>query len=801
MKKNKRLFILLTLYFSIGQIDAQTPLSFEESLHLLNQGNQSLKIADKSIEIAKAERDKLNAFWYPSLQSTGAFVHMSEKIEVKQPLSQFTDPAKDFVHSIIPDDQIISSILDQIGANTLIFPLTPRNLTTVDLSAEWVLFSGGKRFHATNIGRTMVDLARESRAQVSANQQSLLVESYYGLRLAQQIVTVREETYNGLKKHYENALKLEAAGMIDKAGRLFAQVNMDEAKRALEAARKEETVVQSALKVLLNKKDADANIIPTSPLFMNDSLPPKMLFDLSVNSGNYTLNQLQLQQHIAKQEVRIAQSGYLPNIALFGKQTLYSHGIQSNLLPRTMVGIGFTWNLFDGLDREKRVRQSKLTEQTLALGQMKARDDLAVGVDKLYTQLEKAQDNVKALNATIALSEELVRIRKKSFTEGMATSTEVIDAETMLASVKVARLAAYYEYDVALMNLLSLCGTPEQFANYQPKPQQTMKPTSKTLSWAFVIILLAVGIFTGLGVILMHKQPLVLQGQAEATEIRISGKLPGRIDTFFVQEGDWVHRGDTLVVINSPEVHAKYQQVNALEQVAVQQNKKIDAGTRRQIVATALQLWNKTKSDLTLAQTTYNRILTLYKDSVITSQRKDEVEAMYKAAVAAERAAYEQYQMAVDGAQKEDKASAASMVDAARSTVDEVSALLVDARLTAPENGQIATIFPKRGELVAPGTPIMNLVVVDDIHVVLNVREDLMPQFKMDETFVADVPAIGKKNIEFKIYYISPLGSFATWKSTKQTGSYDLRTFEIHARPTQKVDDLRPGMSVLLTLD
>lgn len=327
-----------------------------------------------------------------------------------------------------------------------------------------------------------------------------------------------------------------------------------------------------------------------------------------------------------------------------------------------------------------------------------------------------------------------------------------------------------------------------------------MKPTSRTLSWAFVIILLVVGIFTALGMILMHKQPLVLQGEAEATEIRISGKLPGRIDTFLVQEGDWVRQGDTLVVINSPEVHAKFQQVNALEQVAVLQNKKID-GTRRQIVATALQLWNKTKSDLSLAKITYNRILTLYKDSVVTSQRKDEVEAMYKAALAAERAAYEQYQMAVDGAQTEDKASAASMVDAARSTVDEVSALLVDARLTAPEDGQIATIFPKRGELVAPGTPIMNLVVMNDVHVVLNVREDLMPQFKMGETFVADVPAIDKKNIEFKIYYISPLGSFATWKSTKQVGSYDLRTFEIHARPTQKIKDLRPGMSVLLTLN
>lgn len=470
MKRNKLLFALLTLYFPVTQVDAQTPLSFEESLYLLNRGNQSMKIADKGIEIAKAERDKLNAFWYPSLQSTGAYVHMSEKIEVKQPLSQFTDPAKDFVHSIIPNDQIISSILDKIGTNTLAFPLTPRNLTTIDLSAEWVLFAGGKRFRATEIGRTMVDMARENRAQTAATQQNLLAESYYGLRLAQQIVTVREETYKGLLKHYENALKLEAVGMIDKAGRLFAQVNMDEAKRALEAARKEEIVVQSALKAILNKKDTDEDIVPTSPLFMNDSLPPKMLFEMSVTSGNYALNQLQLQEHIAQQEIQIAQSGYLPNIAFFGKQTLYSHGIQSNLVPRTMIGIGFTWNLFDGLNREKKVRQSKLTRQTLALGKMKARDDLAVGVDKLYTQLQKAQDNVKALNATIALSEELVRIRKKSFSEGMATSTEVIDAETMLSTVKVARLAAYYEYDVALMNLLSLCGTPEQFVNYQPKP-------------------------------------------------------------------------------------------------------------------------------------------------------------------------------------------------------------------------------------------------------------------------------------------------------------------------------------------
>ena len=321
-----------------------------------------------------------------------------------------------------------------------------------------------------------------------------------------------------------------------------------------------------------------------------------------------------------------------------------------------------------------------------------------------------------------------------------------------------------------------------------------MELSKKSISIAFVIILAITILVSLLGMLLMSHQPLVLQGQIETTEIRISGKLPGRVDSFLVREGDWVQAGDTLVVINSPTIEAKYRQVNALEQVAQEQNKKIDAGTRRQIIATAGQLWNKTKSDLTLAQTTYQRILALYKDSVVTSQRKDEVEAMYRAAQAAERAAYEQYQMAVDGAQSEDRASA-------RSTVDEVSALLVDSRLTAPEDGQIATIFPKRGELVAPGTPIMNLVVMNDAHVVLNIREDLMPQFKMDGTFRAEVPAIGKKDVEFRIYYISPLGSFATWKSTKQTGSYDMQTFEIHARPTQKVEGLRPGMSVLLTID
>lgn len=328
-----------------------------------------------------------------------------------------------------------------------------------------------------------------------------------------------------------------------------------------------------------------------------------------------------------------------------------------------------------------------------------------------------------------------------------------------------------------------------------------MDKNRKYIAIAFVVVLIAVVIVSAVGILTLGDKPDILQGQVEATEIRISGKLPGRIDTFLVQEGQNVQQGDTLVVINSPEVVAKYDQVDAMKNVAVYENQKVEEGTRKQITESVYQLWQKSKSDLALATTTYNRISSLYQDSVVTSQRKDEAEALYKAALAAERAAYQQYQMALDGARKQDRESAQSLVSAAQSTLQEVAVLLQDSRLVAPESGQIAVIYPKRGELVAPGTPIMSLVVLEDAHAVLNVREDLMPRFRMKGRFRGDVPALGRRGVEFEIYYISPLGSYATWKSTKQVGSYDMRTFEIKARPTEPVGDLRPGMSVLVNLN
>lgn len=433
-----KIFLCVLLFpVSLSAQNGELSLTLEQSASLMNKGSHTLQMADKAIEIARSERQKMNAFWYPSLNASGAYVHLSNNIEVKEPLKQFTDPAKDFVHSIVPDDKFISSILDNIGAHTLTFPLLERNLTTIDANVMWPLFTGGKRIFATRIGNRMVDLAKAGREEAGATLQSELVETYYALRLAQRVVDVREQTFLGLQKHYRNAMKLEKNGMINKAERLFAQVTMDEARRELESARKDLNVAQNALKVLLNVEDA-TSINPSSPLFMNHDLPDELYFKNLVSTGNYIVSKLRIQEVMTDNQLKISKSAYIPTIALFGKQTLYADNLPKNLMPRTLIGVGFTWNIFDGLNREANIRQARLTKQTLQLGREKVQNELGVLVDKLYSEIQNAKDDVAALNTTIEMSRELVRIRKKSFQEGMATSTDVIDAETMLSKVQIA---------------------------------------------------------------------------------------------------------------------------------------------------------------------------------------------------------------------------------------------------------------------------------------------------------------------------------------------------------------------------
>lgn len=441
-------------------------LSLEQSAELMQQNNPSLQISGKGVQWATAERDRMRSFWYPNINASGAYVHMSNKIEVKESLNQLTDPAKDFIHTILPNDQLITSILDQIGKQTFAFGLMPSNLTTVDANLSWPIFTGGKRIYASKMGQKMISISQVEHKQVDAVLQTELVVSYFAVRLGDQVVQVRKRAYDDLLQHYEDAVKMEQNGILTKADRLFAQVTMEEAKRELSAANRALYVAQQSLRTVINS-DSTEKIKPTTPLFINHALPSLDYFKTLLPTQNNLVNKLDLQRHMAHDQLQIDRASYLPNIALFAKQTLYSNGIPKNLLPRTMVGVAFTWNLFDGLEREKRIRQTKITTDMLSLTKQKALSDIALAMDGFYSQIQNALSDIASLTSTTALGDELVRMRKKAFLEGMATSTDVIDAEVMRSKVHIASLMAYYEYDVALINLLALCGITQQFVQYQ----------------------------------------------------------------------------------------------------------------------------------------------------------------------------------------------------------------------------------------------------------------------------------------------------------------------------------------------
>ena len=448
----------ICLMVSPALVAQSVTYSFEEARDLMLRHSAALKVADAEVQMARRERQRVNALWWPQLQAEGAYMHLSERIEVRQPLSYYTDPLKADVQRIVPGEELVTGLLDRVGQYTFTFPLLPQDIASVDLTAEWVAFSGGKRYYADRVAQRLVDVAQIGSERVASAEQVLLVERYYGLVLARHTTEVCHQRYEAMQRHYADALRMEQVGLIDKAARLATQVAMEEAEREWHHAESVEQVRQTALKQLLGIVADETEIVPTSPLLVSEELPVEQVFMESMLRDNYTLASLSLEEQMAGDKLRIDLGGYLPEVALFGKQTLWAHGLPSNLMPRTVVGVEFAWNLFDGLDRERKVAQTKLAQQTLAWSREDAEADLKVMVSELYATLQRTKSDIRVLDSTITLSEELLRMRRAAFAEGMATSTELIDAEDALATARLARLTAQYTYHVTMANLQAVCG-------------------------------------------------------------------------------------------------------------------------------------------------------------------------------------------------------------------------------------------------------------------------------------------------------------------------------------------------------
>ena len=262
-----------------------------------------------------------------------------------------------------------------------------------------------------------------------------------------------------------------------------------------------------------------------------------------------------------------------------------------------------------------------------------------------------------------------------------------------------------------------------------------------------------------------------------------------------------MHKGDTLVEIDSPEVRAKLAQAMAVRSAAEAQKDKALTGARQEQIAGAYELWQQALVNEDIMKKSFDRVERLYEQNVISAQKYDEAQARYKAAKATSAAAKSQYDMAVNGARKEDKETAIALVNQANAALMEVESYLGELYLTAPADGVISARFPKAGELVGQGAPIMAVTDLNDVWFTFSIREDMLHGLKVGDELTVTVPALGDRTFRTKVSYISVLESYATWRATLDTGSFDAKTFEVRSVPESPIDGIRPGMSAIVVTE
>ncbi|QXP65039.1 MULTISPECIES: HlyD family secretion protein [unclassified Polaribacter] len=320
---------------------------------------------------------------------------------------------------------------------------------------------------------------------------------------------------------------------------------------------------------------------------------------------------------------------------------------------------------------------------------------------------------------------------------------------------------------------------------------------SKFIKSLIGVVIISIIVLTGVWFLTKPKS-VVLQGRIEAKEIYLSSKIPTRINSFEVKEGASVKKGQLIATLLSPEIMAKEQQALALRDAANAQKNKAQNGARSEEIRAAKSVYEKATAAANVMNKTYTRMANLFKDGVISEQKRDEIFAKKEVALKDQEAALSMYQMAKKGARNEDIDAATAMVKQADGALIELEGYKNERNIIAPIDAEVLDFLPEEGELIGAGYPVVHLVDLTNSYAILNIKETSLFNFKKESVFEATIPALNNKKVQFKIYYVAALGDYATWSATKATGDFDIRTFEIKAMPVEKEVELRPGMSILI---
>lgn len=326
-----------------------------------------------------------------------------------------------------------------------------------------------------------------------------------------------------------------------------------------------------------------------------------------------------------------------------------------------------------------------------------------------------------------------------------------------------------------------------------------MKLLGKVIAVVVLIALIILGI-AALQKFATEPRDSYLQGQMEARRVLVAGKVPGRIESLFFREGDMVEKNAIVAILSSPEIEAKKIQAQGALGAARAQANKARNGARSEDVTALKAMADRAQEAANLAKSTYDRVQKLYNEGVLPLQKRDEAETQMKASQSAADAARAQYSQALAGARSEDKAAANALVMQAKGANAEVDAYLEETKIRAPISGEVSVKLVEEGEVVGSGMPVVAVTDLTDAWAVFHVREDMLKNVSKGKSFTMYIPALDT-NVDMEVSYIASVGDYATWRSSKESGGFDLKSFEVRLRPKQNIENLRPGMSVLFPLE
>ena len=467
MKKVTLVMLALTAVMQLPAQEQGRTLSLEEALEMTLSDNPAIRAAEFNRRAAQQERRATIGLRMPQIGITGSYAYLGKDIEID--LNNMKTPVQNLAGQIlqsgmIPSDYIpsISPMLSGAMAASWALPLQDRSLGFVGGDVTVPLWMGGKINAANRAARINEQTARSQGIQQRNALVSELVERYYGLALARQVVVVRQQVVDGVRKHLEDAAALEAQGMISRSEKLYVEFKMSEAERDLQNAQSQVETIAAALNSTIGQTD---DYQPVTAMFILERIEPLDHFRTLAAERNPLLDQVDQKRRLAYEGVRAQRSSFLPQVVAMGGMSFYDYQV-SKVLPRWAVGVGVNFKLFDGLNREYKYSAAKQTVRRVEALQDKAGNDISVLVEKLYNQMENYRTQMASIEASLAFAEEYLKTKNAAFLEGMSSSTDLIDAELNLAKVKTERIEAAYRYDVSLAQLLEAAGISDEFTAY-----------------------------------------------------------------------------------------------------------------------------------------------------------------------------------------------------------------------------------------------------------------------------------------------------------------------------------------------